>query len=171
VIIVFAQPLTLRPIERIRKMKKCVFYSLMAVFITGCSSSQGYESPEKLAQAFIIAINQKDPEKLRSLIHPECKKGLSRLEQKYLDLTIENSLNSEIPGNAKINIYEVKGWSPPLGDNMPRWPVTPTHQLSIDFSTGQYSSKSVGDYIMKDRGGWFFVWTFPSESTLRDIEM
>ena len=151
-------------------MEKYVFYALMSVFITGCSPSHGYESPEKLAQALIVAINQKDPEKLRSLIHPECKKGLSGLEQEYLDLTIENSLDSGIPEDAKINIYELKGWSPPVGDNMLRWPVKPTHELSIDFSTGQYSSKSVGDYIMKDRGGWFLVWAYPSEDTLRNIE-
>lgn len=151
-------------------MNRIFYYSLLAIFIIGCFSGQGYESPEKLAQALILAINQKDPEQFKNLIHPECKAGLSELEQKYLDLTIKNSLESVIPENAETKIYELKGWSPSSGENMPRWPITPTHELSIDFSTGNNSSKSIGNYIAKDKGRWFLVWAFPDKNTLKDIK-
>ncbi len=50
-----------------------------------------------------------------------------------------------------------------------RWPVIPTHQFSINLNKGEYSSVSVTDYIAENKGRWFLVWAFPSETELRKI--
>ncbi|MFH1379925.1 MAG: hypothetical protein ABII23_06575 [bacterium] len=150
--------------------------SIAVMLVISCAGCSSYTvditdpTPEQLAESFVAAVQEQNQHKLAQLIHPLCKMNLSPLEQKYIDYVIMKDLSHHIPLNAPMSIHDLKGWKPPEPNNDPRWPITPTHQIDIEIKTEEYSSISIGHYIVQDKGNWFIVIPVPNKETLELYE-
>ena len=132
---------------------------LTAVLVMLALASSVYagnnDTPETLAELFIAAVNAKSKEKQKATIHPRCFADLSPVQEEYLDETLARDFRKTIPEKRTVKVTKLDDGTLPFGD-MVVWPLNPTHQLEIEFSTGENSS-SIIRFIGKEKGQWFII--------------
>jgi hypothetical protein len=114
------------------------------------------DTPEILAEQFIAAVNAKSKEKQNATIHPLCFSELSPVQKDYQEETLARDFRKTIPEKHTVKVTKLDGGTLPFG-NMLVWPLNPTHQLEIEFSTGENSSSTIIRFIAKDKGKWFII--------------
>ena len=112
-------------------------------------------TPEAMAEQFIAAVNAKSKEKQKATIHPRCFADLSPVQEEYQDETLARDFRKTIPEKRTVKVTKLDDGTLPFGD-MVVWPLNPTHQLEIEFSTGENSS-SIIRFIGKEKGQWFII--------------
>ena len=132
---------------------------LTAVLVMLALASSVYagnnDTPETLAEMFIAAVNAKSKEKQKATIHQRCFADLSPVQEEYLDETLARDFRKTIPEKRTVKVTKLDDGTLPFGD-MVVWPLNPTHQLEIEFSTGENSS-SIIRFIGKEKGQWFII--------------
>ena len=132
---------------------------LTAVLVMLALASSVYagnnDTPETLAEMFIAAVNAKSKEKQKATIHPRCFADLSPVQEEYQDETLARDFRKTIPEKRTVKVTKLNDGTLPFGD-MVVWPLNPTHQLEIEFSTGENSS-SIIRFIGKEKGQWFII--------------
>ena len=133
---------------------------LTAVLVMLALASSVYagnnDTPETLAEMFIAAVNAKSKEKQKATIHPRCFADLSPVQEEYQDETLARDFRKTIPEKRTVKVTKLNDGTLPFGD-MVVWPLNPTHQLEIEFSTGENSSSSIIRFIGKEKGQWFII--------------
>ncbi len=114
------------------------------------------DTPEVLAEQFIAAVNAKSKEKQNATTHPQCFADLSPVQKDYLEETLARDFRKTIPEKRTVKVTKLDDGTLPFGD-MFVWPLNPTHQLEIEFSTGENSSSSIIRFIAKDKDHWFII--------------
>ena len=126
-------------------------------------------TPEALADRFITAVNAKDGEQLKATVHPDCFAGLTPVQKRYIQETLSRNLQNAIPIQRTVKITKLDGADLPFG-NMVVWPVKPTHQLEVEFSTGEYSSTCMIRFIAQEKDQWFLIVPMLNSENLKKYE-
>lgn len=129
---------------------------LVIVIVASSVYAVNNETPETLAEQFIAAVNTKNKEKQKATIHPQCFADLSPVQKDYLEETLARDFRKTIPEKRTVKVTKLDGGMLPFGD-MVVWPLKPTHQLEIEFSTGENSSSNIIRFIAKDKDRWFII--------------
>lgn len=133
---------------------------LFVVFLTACgdtgdkNSPSGAQSVEELAEKYISAINTRDKQAQKSLIHPRCLADLTDIQDLFIQETLERDFRHTVPDEREVKIDELAGDGLPFSE-MVIWPIAPTHQLMIQFSTGDHSSTTLVRFLTYENGKWF----------------
>jgi len=114
------------------------------------------DTPEALAGKFIAAVNAKSREGQKRIIHPRCFLDLSTLQKQFLDETLARDFRKAIPEKRTVKITRLTNGEVPFAGLMV-WPVKPTHQFEIEFSTGENSSTSIIRFIAQEKDQWFII--------------
>ena len=134
--------------------------NLIGVFVIMVVASSVYagnnDTPEALAELFIAAVNAKSKEKQKATIHPRCFADLSPVQEEYQDETLARDFRKTIPEKRTVKVTKLDDGTLPFGD-MVVWPLNLTHQLEIEFSTGENSSSSIIRFIGKENDQWFII--------------
>ena len=125
------------------------------VMLALCVYAGNNDTPEVLAEQFIAAVNAKSKEKQKATIQPRCFADLSPVQEEYQDETLARDFRKTIPEKRTVKVTKLDDGTLPFGD-MVVWPLNPTHQLEIEFSTGENSS-SIIRFIGKEKGQWFII--------------
>ncbi|MFZ2300495.1 MAG: hypothetical protein WAW10_01335 [Gallionella sp.] len=149
-------------------MKKLA--AVLVVVIAASSASAGNsETPEALSAQFIAAVNAKSEEKQKATIHPQCFADISPVQRDYLKETLVRDFRKTIPEKRTVKVTKLDDGTLPFGD-MVVWPLKPTHQLEIEFNTGENSSSSIIRFIAKDKSQWFVIVPMISKENLKKYE-
>ena len=135
-------------------MKKLIAVLVMLALASSIYAGNN-DTPEALAEQFIAAVNAKSKEKQKATIHQRCFADLSPVQEEYLDETLARDFRKTIPEKRTVKVTKLDDGTLPFGD-MVVWPLNPTHQLEIEFSTGENSSSSIR-FIGKENGQWFVI--------------
>ena len=127
------------------------------------------DTPEALAEQFIAAVNAKSKEKQNATTHPRCFADLSSVHKDYLEDTLARDFRKTIPEKRTVKVTKLDGGTLHFGD-MVVWPLNPTHQLEIEFSTGENSSTSIIRFIAKDTDRWFIIVPMLNKENLKKYE-
>lgn len=126
-------------------------------------------TPEMLATQFIAAVNERSTEKQKAIVHLRCFANLSAVQKQFLDETLARDFRKTVTEKRTIKVKQLEGPGLPFGDMM-EWPVKPTHQLEIEFSTGENSSTSIIRFIAKEKDQWFIIIPMLNAENLKRYE-
>ncbi len=83
-----------------------------------------------------------------------------------LEETLARDFRKAIPEKRTVKVTKLDSGTLPFGD-MFVWSFNPTHQLEIEFSTGENSSSSIIRFIAKDNSQWFIIVPMLSKENLK----
>src|ERR1051325_1009316 len=95
--------------------RPAVFCSLvcLAVFAANlglCASDENAVPPDdnqkKFVEQYVDAVNSKDIQKLKELIHPKCLAVMTETNRDYYDLLFKNEFQIAIPPDYKVKVEE-----------------------------------------------------------------
>jgi hypothetical protein len=146
----------------------------LAVFIiilalTATTHAGVTPTPETLAAQFIAAVNDKSAEKQKAIIHPLCFANLSTIQKQFLDETLASEFRKPIPKTATTKVERLEAPTLPFA-GMVEWPVKPTHQLEVHFSTGEYASTTMIRFIAQEKNQWFIIVPMLNAENLKNYE-
>ena len=121
------------------------------------------------AKPLVTAINTRNAERRTQLAHPAsllCLNGRARL---FFEDTSANQGTPPIPSNYRAQVKAIPASQPLLFADRFDYAVRPTHQLQIDFETGQFSGKTLVVQIAHDGRQWREVWPCPKPETLAQM--
>ncbi len=142
---------------------------LMTLVLVTAAYGQSADTPEALAEQFIVAVNGKNRQKQQAIIHPRCFADLSALQQQFLDEALAKDFKKTVPEKRTVKVGKLEGVDLPFAGMM-EWPVKPTHQFEIEFSTGEDSSTSIIRFIVKEKEGWFIIVPMLNAENLKQYE-
>ena len=117
---------------------------------------------------YVAAVNRKDVDGLKRLVHPKCLACINNENQDYFDDYFSREIKESIPNSYKItNITPIGNAEPLLMAEAFSYPVRPTHWVQIDFTRGTYDSKSILRQIVKVEDAWFMVVPCPTLDTVK----
>jgi hypothetical protein len=133
--------------------------SALLICAHACAQANGPDRPEALAQAFVDAVNAHSMERRVDLVHPKSRACMSPETDDYFSWIFSRQLKYVIPGGKYSASVQVLSGLSKAG--IGGYPVPPTHQLQINFSTGDNRSTSVVLLIVKDGPRWYEVLACP----------
>jgi len=149
-------------------MKKLIAM-LLALCIAATALACNAHTPEALAEQFIAVVNAKDQGKQKALIHPSCFQGLSAVQRQFLNEVLARDFRETIPQTRTAKVTKLDEGELPFS-GMVVWPTKPTHQLEIEFSTGEHSSTSIIRFIAKEKDQWFIIVPMANDENLKKYE-
>lgn len=149
------------------RMKRNVLLAVLMLAVGALAGES--DTPEGLVEQLIRALNAKSAENQRTLVHPQCLAGLAGLQKEFMDETLSRDFRRVIPENRNVKVTALEGPDLPFAGAMV-WPVTPTHQIEVEFSTGEYASVSVIRFIAKEKDRWFIIIPMLNPDNLKKYE-
>src|SRR5215472_11767797 len=141
-----------------RLRRVLAFCSLLP--LAGCSSlfSQANNHPatvNELVSRYVAANNNHDPAAMNALLHPKSLACVTPENRDFYDRAIEVSMRQPIPSNYHFTdtALTVKD-APPLKD-YGTFPLPPTHQIQIEYSSGVEDSGTVMFWLINENGRWY----------------
>jgi hypothetical protein len=126
--------------------------------------------PEAVAKLFVDAINSKSADRRLALLHPKSRACINTQTQPYYDWIFSRQLKHVIPAaNYKVAATPLSGKPALPSDGKSEYPLSPSHQLQIDFNTGPYSSTSIVLFIVRDSARWYEVLPCPGPDDVAGI--
>jgi len=117
---------------------------------------------------YVAAVNGKDVDGLKRLVHPKCLACINNENQDYFDDYFSREIRETIPDTYRItNITPIGNAEPLLMAEAFSYPVRPTHWVQFDFARGAYDSKSILRQIVKVEDAWFMVVPCPTPDTVK----
>jgi hypothetical protein len=125
---------------------------------------------EQFIKEYVAAVNSKDVEKVKRLVHPKCLVCITDANRDYYHDYFSSEIEELIPDNYKItNIKPIGKDEPLLMSEAFSYPVRPTHWVQIDFERGPYDSTSILRQIIKSEDTWFMVLPCPTPITVKQF--
>ena len=131
--------------------------------LSGCSNDPGLDfsggatTPESLAEQLIEAVNERNSATQRSIIHPLSFANLSAVQEQFLHETLDRDFQrGPVPEKRTLSVEELEGEGLPFDDEV-NWPIEPTHSVTIQYDTGEFSSTAIVEFIVKDHDRWWIV--------------
>ena len=144
---------------------------LIALMLATAAHCGAADTPEALAEHFIAAVNAKSPEQQQAIIHPRCFASLSAVQKQFLEETLARDFRRTVPEQHTVKVSNLDSRSLPFGGMMElEWPIKPTHQFEIEFSTDKYSSTSIIRFIVKEKNEWFIIVPMLNAENLKHYE-
>jgi hypothetical protein len=134
-------------------------FRLLAAFpllflLTGGAQVEDRQRPDGFARKFVEAVNSKDPERRTEIVHPLSRACMTTQTQPYYDWIFTRQARYVIPSTYTARATPLPQGAPPTPDGHAVYPVRPTHQLQIDFTSGPQSSASVIVLVVFDGARW-----------------
>lgn len=134
--------------------------------IVNASSTAG--PPESFANEIVRAIRSKKTEQRIAVLHPKSRACINSTTQPYFDWIFSRQFRYELPAQFKVSSTPLTGPVGPLPDKSV-YPVSPTHQVQIDFNLSPTSSTSIVVLAQYDGKRWREVLPCPSPETLAGV--
>lgn len=158
-------------------MKQVLLLSSL-LFVSSLSVAQAEDSDPVLSSEqqhyinqYIAAINSDSAEDLTTLMHPAYRQCMTPESQDFYDDLLQKSLKRTIPEDYKV-VFE-KSVAVDIEKEMTGaeqrgfpYPVAPTHQLQIDYSTGEYAFTTIVRKLVLEQGRYYEVSGCPTPELL-----
>jgi hypothetical protein len=160
-----------------------VTLGLAAMVLIGCqgpsrsasgaaSADKPNDTPEKLAEAYVLAVQPHDVARLRALFHPRVLACRNDANAAYFDFLLSHELSDVPRAGYKITTPSLKDDPPPriLPEGMFILPVAPTAQFYIDWNISEYASTTSIRELAPEGGRWYIVFPCPNAEGIKFFE-
>ena len=133
------------------------------------TSEGGDAAQQKFARDYMAAVTSRDLAALKRLVHPASLACIDDTTRDFFDVLFGRQLRER-----PISTYRLTRVGPFKGapsslvpPEYVRYPVSPTHEVQIDFETGPNRSTTLIRAIAFTNGAWFEVLVCPTAEGLR----
>jgi hypothetical protein len=112
------------------------------------------DQPLAFAPRLIAAINGKNLERRKALLHPKVLACLTPQTRPFVEEGLANQFRHSVPANPRLRAEAIPSDRPlSLGDGI-EFPLRPTHQVHIDWETGPYKGVTIIAFVAYHEGAW-----------------
>jgi outer membrane murein-binding lipoprotein Lpp len=133
------------------------------------SSDQLNDTPVKLARAWVSAVQSKDAARVQKLLHPRLLACRNDSNGAYFDNIVSNEMRDVPSGDYNITALMLQGAPPSTGlpQGLFSYPVSPTAQIKIEWTSSQYSSTTLIRNVAPEGGRWYLIYPCPNAAGMR----
>jgi hypothetical protein len=115
---------------------------------------------------FVEAINSKDVERRRALLHPKSLPCASTAPDSFYVWMVTRQFKDTIPADYTWTVMPVPLTEPLMLSDKFDYPVRPTHTLQLDFNLAATRSKTMLLYLVHEGPRWFEMTACPKPETM-----
>ena len=132
--------------------------------VAGADAAEAEFDPgaRALVERLAAAVNADDVEALKRLLHPDNLACMDAGRADFYTEFLARELGRTVPAEYGLRIAGVGAADSLLFEAMDEYPVRPTHQIELSYSTGAYSGVSIVRYLRHDGGRWFYIVPCPT---------
>lgn len=128
--------------------------------LTGCSSvlSQADDHPatiQELVSRYVAANNAQDAGVMNALLHPKSLACITPENRDFYDRADAVSMRQPIPADYKFTDTVLMGKDVPPLNGYATFPLPPTHQIQIEYTSGAENSGTVMMWLVGENGRWY----------------
>ncbi len=128
--------------------------------------AHGAEPGGAFVKSLVEAINSKNADRRKALLHPKSLVCASGESASFYDETLARQARHTVPASYKWKLTPVPPDQPPMFADRFDYPIRPTHLLQLDFDTGPNSSTTMILQVVHDAGQWREVTACPKPETV-----
>jgi len=154
-----------------RKRALPLIRAALGLAVLVAPAARGADDPAARAfvQELVAAINRKDPDARRALMHPAALK-CDRAPKEAMAEGGFVPRQGPIPDGYRWQIQALPAGAQGLFADKFDYPVRPTHQLQIDYEAAPRRSVAIVLQLARDRGGWREVTGCPKPETAAEAK-
>jgi hypothetical protein len=129
---------------------------LLALLWTRPAAAQAHSPDQPLAFAprLVAAINGKNLERRRALLHPRTLACITPQTRPFIEQGVTAQLRHSIPADHQLRVETVAAdFQLSLADGI-EFPLRPTHAVYIDWETGPFKGVTIIALVAYTEGGW-----------------
>ncbi|HKF53425.1 MAG TPA: hypothetical protein VKB26_14010 [Candidatus Acidoferrales bacterium] len=128
--------------------------------LAGCSSlfSLPNNHPatiNELVSRYVAASNAHDVAAMNALLHPKSLACITPENRDFYDRAVEVSMREPIASNYHFTDTTLTGKEPLPLNGYGTFPVPPTHQIQIEYSSGAENSGTFIFWLVSENGRWY----------------
>ena len=135
--------------------------------VVAVADSPADEAQKALATAYVAAVNAKDLDKLKALIHPKCVAAINDDNRDMVSKILDGENKEPIPEDYKLSVEPVRKDQLESMKGYAAFPVQPTHTIKINWFPAKNSLKSRWLFAVKENGTWLDVVAIPTPETVK----
>lgn len=116
------------------------------------------DHPLDFAPHLVAAINGKKLEPRKALLHPKTLACITPLARPLIDDSLADQFRYNIPADYRSRVDALPSDRPLAVSDGVVLPVRPTHQILLDWQTGQATNVTFVVQVAYADGGWREVW-------------
>ena len=150
---------------------KFLLYVLAAFLSASSAFAEPAPAPESFATAYVSAINSKNAEVLKSLIHSQSLACFVGPNASFLDENTERMFEELVPPGYRVaDVIPISSTATLLMESFSEgkfvYPVRPTHRLQIVYNVGPNHDVSLMSEIVLEGNQWKEVLPCPKKGAL-----
>lgn len=147
--------------------KRLTLFVCVSILCAGSTPPvQGTDPQAAFVQELVGAINSKNLDRRKALLHPKSAVCLTETSGSFHEAMFGRQARRGIPATYKWIVTPVPRDQPPMFGDPFDYPIRPTHLLQIDYATGPTHSTSVILQLVYDAGHWREVTACPTPETI-----
>ncbi len=143
-----------------------LFCALILVAPVGIPPTQSADPKAVFVQDLVAAINSKNPDRRKALLHPKALRCATEAADSFHDQMFRRQAERGIPTDYKWAVTPIPRDQPPMFADKFDYPIRPTHLLQIDYATGPTSSTTVVLQLAYGANQWREVTACPKPETI-----
>jgi len=153
------------------KKKNNYFFRLFAVvsvaIVSLPSSVFALEPEEQLfVSAYTDAVNSKNVEKLKKLVHPDSLACMTEKNKDYFDEIFRKDLRDILPNDTKFSFSKDVPELKTLRSEFGYYSIQPTYSLQVDYNLSKFHSVGIVMMLVKQQNKLFELLYCPTEKGL-----
>jgi hypothetical protein len=112
------------------------------------------DRPLAFAPRLVAAINGKDLERRRALMHPRTLACVTPQTRPYFEEMLASQFRHTIPASHRVRAETVAADRPLSFGKGVEFPLRPTHEVHIDYETGPHKSTTIIAFVAYTKAGW-----------------
>lgn len=125
------------------------------------------DSQKAFVERYVQAIQARDFEKYKHMVHPKCRACYTKDNEDFHRDMFQRRLwptHWPVVQDFRAKVLQTL---PPETSAFLACPARPTHVIQLDFSAGEFKSKTVLVNVALENGSWFEVFGCPTPDALR----
>ena len=133
----------------------------LGVALAGAALAVSADSPDRpleFAPRLVAAINGKNLDRRRALLHPKTLACITPQTQPFIEDALADQFRYNIPASHKVRSDAIPADRPLSVADGVTFPLRPTHQVQIDWETGPQQGVTFVALVAYTESGWREVW-------------
>jgi len=129
--------------------------------VQGLPAAAQADSPDQplaFAPRLVAAINAKDLERRKALLHPKVLACLTPQTRPFFEEKLAGQFRHTVPARHGLRAEAIAADRPLSFGDSAEFPLRPTHAIHIDWETGPHKGVTIVAFVAYTERGWREVW-------------
>ncbi len=135
--------------------------------VAAASDSPADAAQKALVTSYVAAVNAKDLDELKAVIHPKCLAAINDDNRYMVSRILDGELLDAIPADYQVSVEPVRKDQLEGTKGFAVFPVQPTHNIKINWFPAKNTLKSRWLFVVREDGKWLEVLAIPTPETVQ----